>query len=181
MPHGILEAYPTSAESAQISLLCCQPELISGASPADYVEIMRHECERRRQEALASAQGKRHAEPRQQKRTARKGAEDGLHHLASEGKRLREVAKLIDKKIGWERDRRAKGEGRLSDAAWRGLLNEREEAWDKAEDISDRAGHPYKNRHGVMVNCARADLVSVCLGEWCKKHGLTLSAPARTS
>ena len=105
-----------------------------------------------------------------------------MHHLASEGKRLREVAKLIDKKIGWERDRRAKGEGRLSDAAWRGLLNEREEAWDKAEDISNRAGHPYKNRNGVMVypaNCARACLVSVCLSEWCKNHGLTLFAPAR--
>ena len=25
------------------------------------------------------------------------------------------------------------------------------QAWDHAEEVSDRAGHPYKNRHGLMV------------------------------
>ena len=52
------------------------------------------------------------------------------------------------------------------------LLQEREEAWDEAEEESDRIGNPYKNRHGVMVQTAPTDMVGVVLRRYCEQMGL---------
>ena len=93
----------------------------------------------------------------------------------SEGKRLRDSAKLIDKEIKRQEEMHPQDPHRLSWRRWQVLLQERKEAWDRAEEVSDAAGHPYKNRDGVWVNGARADLVSRCLREWCKRHDLQTS------
>ena len=56
---------------------------------------------------------------------------------------------------------------------WSALLQKREQAWDEAEAESDRIGHPYKNRHGVMVYPRPAtDMVGVVLKRYCEEAGL---------
>ena len=52
------------------------------------------------------------------------------------------------------------------------LLREREQAWDEAEAEAERVGNPHKNRHGVMIQKQRVDLVSVVLERHCKEFGL---------
>ena len=73
-----------------------------GHLPADFVELIRENCMRRK--ALASAQG--NTEPRQLKREDRPSqAVQGLHHKVSHAKELREKAKLIDQRISHENAR----------------------------------------------------------------------------
>ena len=44
------------------------------------------------------------------------------------------------------------------------LLQKRKQAWDKAEEKSDRIGKPYKNRDGAMANKRPpTDMVGVVL------------------
>ena len=52
------------------------------------------------------------------------------------------------------------------------MLREREQAWDEGEAEAERVGNPHKNRHGVMIQKQRVDLVSVVLERYCKEFGL---------
>ena len=52
------------------------------------------------------------------------------------------------------------------------LLQKRKQAWDEAEEKSDRIGKPYKNRHGVMVQRPATDMVGVVLKRYCEEAGL---------
>ena len=140
-----------------------------GQIPQDYVEILRAECERRR--ALAPAQGNK-ADPRQLPRSSRTGPEDGLHHVTSQAKQLREAAKMFDTKIMYEEQRWQQGSSRMGRFEWEQLLDGRNEAWDHAEQISILAGFPFKDRNGNWVNNVRTDLVYLSLVEWCKQHDI---------
>ena len=88
---------------------------------------------------------------------------------------MRELAKLIDKRIGHEQDRWAIGQSRMSAREWQALLEGREKKWDEAEKLSDELGFPYKDRNGVWRNTEPRDLVGMSLRVWCEKRNIPYS------
>ena len=52
------------------------------------------------------------------------------------------------------------------------LLQKRKQAWDEAEEMSDRLGKPYTNWHGVMVQKPATDMVGVVLKRYCAVAGM---------
>ena len=155
-----------------------------GQIPEDYVEILRACCERvreqcrtpgtvhhSREQPRAPAPGNT-MDPRQLPRSSRTEPEDGLHHAPSQPKCLRDAAKMLDKRIFHESQRWDIGSSRMGRHEWEELLDTRDKAWDKAEELSMRLGFPFKNRNGEWVNNHRTDLVYLSLVEWCKQHGI---------
>ena len=69
----------------------------------------------------------------------------------------------------------------MGEQQWDQLCRARDAAWDEAEEVSHKAGFPFKNRNGEMVNNARTDLVFLSLVQWCKKHDVTYITPSRSS
>ena len=139
-----------------------------GSLPSDFVELLRKLCAERK--ALASAQGKLDTGPG--KRKDRQHPEDGIHHSVSAAKKEREEAKLLDKKIAYEAERWDAGVSRLSLREWQKLLQQRDDKWDKAEDMSRETGFPFKDRHGNWVNNIQRDMVGMCLTRWCIAHNI---------
>ena len=96
-----------------------------------------------------------------------------LQHKVSEGKSLRDSAKLLDKQIAIETARL--GPSRMAWHDWDKLQTARNDKWDKAESVSRDAGFKFMDRDGNWVNDFQRDLVGMSLCEWCKKHNLKYS------
>ncbi len=60
----------------------------------------------------------------------------------------------------------------MSQVDWASLLKERDLAWDKAEEESNRKGNAYKNREGVWVHTEPKDMVGEVLRRYCNQKGL---------
>lgn len=100
-----------------------------------------------------------------------------------QAKKARDAAKLLQKRLTrfnqqwWDlvaqSERHYYDQGKWKE--WRDQQKAVDEAWDRAEWLSDEAGHPYENRAGIHVN-ARGDtsIVNVVLRSYekeCRRPG----------
>ncbi len=122
--------------------------------------------------ALASTQGRprKVSHPRAEREPTER---PGLHHTTSEAKSLREAAKLLDKRIRRQEDLwRTRPWQCMPWATWNRLLQERSDAWDHAERVSEASGQPYTDRAGQRRNDAPRDMVGLALRQYCNEVGL---------
>ena len=116
------------------------------------------------------------AEARQKKRSERElTSAQGIQHTQSEAKRWRAWAKSLDNKVNMENDLYTKGRSELRFAEWEKLTAERTGAWDMAEQLSEQAGNPYKDRKGDWHNTEPSDLTGIALRRWCSVKGYVYS------
>lgn len=127
-----------------------------GALPARVVELVQEVVDevRRGREAGSAAGMHTLAADGQGALAATQGQSEevvkGVQHKPTVAKLARDAARLVEKRLLKTRRRGAQARKQVDDA------------WAIAEELSQAAGHPYKNRQGQMVN-VRPDMSIVNL------------------